>query len=296
MPGTPTNILFIVNPKAGITIKSRFLIKLLAGQYLDQSRYKPEIQFTQYAGHATELATAAVSNGIPAIVAVGGDGTINEVARALINTDSALGILPTGSGNGLAYHLKIPMNLIKALKVINGGKTRKIDTITVGDHVFTSIAGIGFDAKVAAKFAKSGVRGLVSYIKIIILEFRRYTPEKYELVVDGKKLETTALMISFANSDQFGFRSRIAPQASIDDGWLDVCIMSKPSLTKLLLSAPRVFTGTFGKSGYIEYLKGKEITIPGSSGKLVNIDGEAITLCSDLHLVMNPQSLKVITR
>lgn len=296
MPGATTNILFIVNPKAGITIKSRFLIKLLAGQYLDQSRYKPEIQFTQYAGHATELATTAVANRIPAVVAVGGDGTINEVARALVNTETALGILPTGSGNGLAYHLKIPMNLIQALKVINAGKTRKIDTIKVNDHVFTSIAGIGFDATVAAKFAKSGVRGLVSYMRIIIQEFRRYVPERYELYVDGAKQETTALMISFANSDQFGFRSRIAPQASIDDGWLDVCIMSKPSLTKLLLTVPRVFTGTFGKSGYIEYKRGKEIRIPGSSGKLVNIDGEAITLCSDLHLVINPSSLKVITR
>ncbi|MBK7029781.1 MAG: acylglycerol kinase family protein [Bacteroidales bacterium] len=166
------NILFIVNPRAGITIKSKFLIRLLAGQYLDNERYKPEVQFTKYATHATELAKEAVESGIPFVIAVGGDGTVNEGARALINTKTAMGILPTGSGNGLAHHLKIPMNIFQALRVINRGNTKYIDTVNLNDKVFTSIAGIGFDAKVAEKFASSGVRGLISYVRIILQEYQ----------------------------------------------------------------------------------------------------------------------------
>ncbi|NVO21610.1 MAG: diacylglycerol kinase family lipid kinase [Bacteroidetes bacterium] len=291
------NILFIVNPKAGITIKSKLFIRLLAGHYLDSERYMPEIQFTQYVSHATEIANEAVKNGIPTIVAVGGDGTINEVASALVNTGTVMGILPTGSGNGLAHHLKIPMNLISALRVINKGNSKLIDTISINNsRLFTSIAGIGFDAMVAEKFASSGVRGLFSYMRIIIQEFKNYQPVDYEMVLDGKIYNKNALFISFANSDQFGFRSRIAPQARIDDGWLDVCVVTKPSFFKVFFIAPRVFVGTVGKTGYAEYFKAKEVEIRRSGGSQVNIDGEAVTIEQDMKLKINPLSLRVIVK
>jgi diacylglycerol kinase (ATP) len=296
MEKTPRDILFIVNPKAGITIKSKFLIRLLAGQYLDQDRFNAEIQFTKYATHATELAAEAVKNGTPIVVAVGGDGTVNEVARALVHTETILGILPTGSGNGLAHHLKIPMSLIKALQVINTCNTRWIDTVDLNGKIFTSIAGIGFDAAVAEKFASSGVRGLLSYMRIIIQEYRQYPPGDYELHIDGVRYHRNALMISFANSDQFGFHSRIAPQAMIDDGWLDVCVVMKPAFHKILFAAPRVFFGTFGKTGYAEYFRGKHIRIPGTSGQKVNLDGEAVRLEEDLNITVKPKSLRVIVR
>jgi YegS/Rv2252/BmrU family lipid kinase len=290
------NILFIVNPKAGITIKSKLFIKLLAGHYLDSSRYTPEIKFTKYATHATELALEAVKNGIPIVVAVGGDGTVNEVACALVNSTVTLGILPTGSGNGLAHHLKIPMNLIQALRVINKGKSKPIDTININDRLFTSIAGIGFDAKVAEKFASSGVRGLLSYMRIILQEFRTYEPRDYEMLIDEKPVTRNALMISFANSDQFGFHSRIAPQAKIDDGWLDICVVTKPSLVRVFFAAPRVFFGTFGKTGYAEYFKAKKVEISKTGGSNVNIDGEAVTLDKDVKISVNPLSLRVLVR
>jgi diacylglycerol kinase (ATP) len=293
---TKTNILFIVNPRAGITIKSKFLIRLLAGQYLDNERYKPEVQFTKYATHATELASQAVESGIPIVIAVGGDGTVNEVARALINTDTAMGILPTGSGNGLAHHLKIPMNIFQALRVINRGNTKYIDTVKLNDKVFTSIAGIGFDAKVAEKFASSGVRGLISYVRIILQEYRTYQPLEYQLFIDGHEVNRKALMISFANSDQFGFHSKIAPQAKIDDGFIDVCVVTKPSILKVVISAPRVFFGTFGKTGYAEYFKAKEVTIAKTAGSKVNLDGEAFQIDNDVHININPLSLKMIVR
>ena len=290
------NILFIVNPKAGITMKNKLFMRLLAGHYLDADRYKPEIQFTKYANHATELAKEAVEKGIPTIVAVGGDGTINEVASALVNSKVTLGILPTGSGNGLAHYLKIPMNLIKALRVINKGNSRLIDTVHINQRLCTSISGIGFDATVADKFASSGVRGLLSYMRIILQEFRTYQPLEYKMNIDGKKIKRTALMISFANSDQFGFHSRIAPQARIDDGWMDICVVRKPTLSKVLFIAPRVFFGTIGKTGYVEYFKAREVLLDNTAGSKINIDGEAVTMEENAKIRVNPLSLRVIVK
>ena len=292
----PTNILFIVNPRAGITIKSKFIIQLLAGQYLDSSKYKPQVQFTQYPTHATELALDAVEKGIPVVIAVGGDGTVNEVARALVNTNTTMGILPTGSGNGLAHHLKIPMNIFNALKVINEGHTKYIDTVKLNEKIFTSIAGVGFDAMVAEKFASSGVRGLISYMRIIIQEYPGYMPLDYELIIDDKELRRNALMISFANSDQFGFHSRIAPQAMIDDGWLDICVVKKPTFFKVFFTAPRVFFGTLGKTGYAEYFRGKNIKILHTAGTKVNLDGEAFSVEKDIQISIIPRSLKMIVK
>jgi len=291
-----TKILFIVNPKAGITIKSKFFIRLLAGRYLDTSRYTPEMRSTEYATHATEIAREAVKNGIPVIIAVGGDGTVNEVATALVNTGVTMGILPSGSGNGLAHYLKVPMSLIKALQLINKGKTRLIDTVEINGRLFTSIAGIGFDATVAEKFAASGVRGLLSYMRNVLQEFRTYKPLDYRILIDGKTLDRTALMISFANSDQFGFRTRIAPQARIDDGWLDVCIVTKPSFSKVFFVAPKVFFGTLGKTGYVEYIRGKKILLEHTAGSTVNLDGEAVKIEDDVDIKVNPLSLKVLVK
>jgi diacylglycerol kinase (ATP) len=290
------NILFIVNPKAGITIKSKLLIRLLAGRYLDSRKYKPEVRFTKHASHATELAKEAIEKGIPTVIAVGGDGTVNEVASALVNTSTTLGILPTGSGNGLAHHLRIPMNLIQALKVINGGKSKQIDTVSINGRLFTSIAGIGFDATVAEKFASSGVRGFVSYMRIILQEFRKYEPRDYNITIDGEPYFRTALMISFANSDQFGFHSRIAPQAKIDDGFLDICVVGKPSVLKVFFIAPRVFFGSLGKTGYVEYFKGSRVELTGIESANVNIDGEAVKMDKNVSIKVNPLSLRVIVK
>ncbi len=287
-------ILFIVNPKAGVTIKSKFFISLLAGSYLNTEKYLPEVKFTKYAGHATELARDAAGEGAAVIVAVGGDGTVNEVASALVNTEIAMGILPSGSGNGLAHHLKIPMNLIKALMVINKGHTQMIDTVDINGKLFTSIAGIGFDARVAEKFALSGVRGLASYMWIILKEFRSYKPKVYKFNIRGEVFVREALMISFANSNQFGFHSRIAPQACIDDGILDICVVTKMPAHKIVFTAPRVFFGTFGKTGYAEYFRATELLLPGTAGSKVNIDGEAVLMTEDVKLKVNPLSLKVL--
>jgi diacylglycerol kinase (ATP) len=289
-----TKIIFIVNPKAGITPKSKVIIELLAGNIFPASRFIQEVVFTERVGHATELARDAVAREFDIVVASGGDGTINEVACAMVDTGIPMGILPAGSGNGLARCLGISMSYALALRTIIRGKTKLMDVASVNDKLFTSIAGIGFDAFVAKKFADSAIRGMLSYMQIILQEFRHYKPVKYNLTIDGKNIEKLALMIVFANSDQFGFNTRIAPEAKVDDGLLDVCVIRKMPVSKLLSVGYHSMRGTLVETGFVEYYKGKEISINNVEDPLMNIDGEPKIVNSPLKISIKPLSLCVI--
>ncbi len=287
-------IVFIVNPKAGITPKSKVIIELLAGNIIPSSRFIPEVIFTERAGHATEIAKNAIERGADIIVASGGDGTVNEVACALVNTGIPMGILPAGSGNGLARCLGISMSYALALRTIIRGNTKLMDVATVNDMLFTSIAGIGFDAFVAEKFAESYIRGMISYMQIILNEFSAYKPQTYKLTIDGVSIEKQALMIIFANSDQFGFNTRIAPDAKVDDGLLDICIIKKMPVSQLLNVGYHLMKGTPVKTGYAEYYKGRNISIQQETDPLMNIDGEPKVVKSPVNISINPLALCVI--
>jgi len=287
-------IVFIVNPKAGITPKSKAVIELLAGNVIPSSRFIPEVVFTQRAGHATELAKEALGRGADIVVASGGDGTINEVACAMVNTGIPMGILPAGSGNGLARSLGISLSYALALRTIIRGNTKLMDVAIANDTLYTSIAGVGFDAHVAQKFAESYLRGMFSYLKIILNEFRAYKPLTYKLTIDGVSMEKQALVIVFANGNQFGFNTRIAPDARVDDGFLDVCVMKKMPVSQLLNVGYHMMRGTPVKTGYTEYFKGKEITIETSSDPLMNIDGEPKIMQSPVKIKIQPLALNVI--
>jgi diacylglycerol kinase (ATP) len=287
-------IVFIINPKAGITPKFEAFMKLMIERLFQNSLYECKLAFTRYAGHAIEIAKDAIEDKVDYVVATGGDGTINEVARALFKSNVAMGILPTGSGNGLARHLGISMNLVKALKTIREGKVKSIDTAFVNGHLCTSIAGIGFDAIVAKRFSNTPVRGFMTYASIGIRLFRTYQPKKYAVIIDGVPVQTSALMINMANSNQFGFNVKIAPHALIDDGFIDICITSKPSMLRMCLASPRLFMGNWDKTAYTRYYKGQEVLIPNTKGELVNIDGESFQLPNDFHMHMNPKSLKIV--
>lgn len=287
-------IVFIVNPKAGITPKSKVVIELLAGNIIPASRFIPEVVFTERAGHATEIAKTAIENGADIIVASGGDGTVNEVACALVNTNIPMGILPAGSGNGLARCLGISMSYAFALRTIIRGNTKLMDVATVNDTLYTSIAGIGFDAFVAKKFAESSIRGMLSYMQIILQEFSSYKPGKYSLTIDGVSIEKQALMIVFANSDQFGFNTRIAPDAKVDDGLLDICVIRKMPVSQLLNVGYHSMRGTLNTTAYAEYFRGKEITISNIEDQLMNIDGEPKIVTAPVTISIKPLSLRVI--
>jgi diacylglycerol kinase (ATP) len=287
-------IVFIVNPKAGITPKSKVVIELLAGNIIPSSRFIPEVIFTERPGHATEIAANAIANGADIIVASGGDGTVNEVACALVDTNIPMGILPAGSGNGLARCLGISMSYALALRTIIRGNTKLMDVATVNDKLYTSIAGIGFDAFVAQKFAESSIRGMISYMQIILNEFSSYKPLTYNLTIDGEDYEKQALMIVFANSNQFGFNTKIAPDAKVDDGYLDICVVKKMPVTQLLNVGYNTMRGTLGNTGFAEYFRGKEISITNIHDPLMNIDGEPKIMNSPVSIKIKPLCLRVI--
>ncbi|MCB2207939.1 MAG: diacylglycerol kinase family lipid kinase [Bacteroidetes bacterium] len=285
-------ILFIVNPISGGKSSKKIPEQIRKG--IDTNKYDFHIKYTEHEGHATTIANEAVIAGIDIIVAVGGDGTMNEVASSLIHSQSILGIIPIGSGNGLARHLRIPLSASKAIQLINKGHFQFIDTAAVNNKPFISIAGVGYDALIARKFRASKKRGFSSYLQIIAGSFLTYKPKKYKVSANGKTLITRALFISFANSNQFGYNAQIAPKARLNDGLLDICIAQKPSLFEMPLIANLVLLKMIDKSPYVNIMPAKEVIIERKKGKYVNIDGEALKMDKKLNVKVVPSSLKII--
>lgn len=283
--------LFIVNPFSGVG-RGKAIERHLF-QHFNHELFNYELVYTERPGHATELCEAAVEKGIQLVVAVGGDGTVNEVARPLVGQKVSLGIIPSGSGNGLARHLKIPMETNKAVQVLNTKKTRRIDTVEVNDMFFLSIAGVGFDAVVAHKIAGEKRRGFLGYFRIAIGEYIKYRPKMFTMVIDGKKVKRKALFISFANSDQFGYNTSIAPHAKIDDGMIDICIMKKVPLWKTIFMAPLLYLRKIDRSPYVEIMRAREVDLK-QKNKRINLDGESVKMSNRLKIRVVPRSLEVV--
>lgn len=285
-------MLFIVNPISGGKEK-KFLPKLL-DRYFDTRRFEASMVYTQHEGHAGQLAFEATANGAEIIVAAGGDGTVNEVAGAIKNTPSCLGIIPYGSGNGLARHLKIPMDRRKALACLCAAKIDCIDSATLNNEHFFNMAGVGFDAHISLCFASRKTRGFMGYIETSIKELRHYKPMNYELEIDGKIYLRKAFMICFANSTQFGNNAHIAPQADIKDGMLDVCIVKPFPLYVFPILAFRMLAKTAHLSKYVEIIKAKHVILRRNHPGAVHLDGEPRVMGKELHINVDPLSLNVI--
>ncbi len=285
-------IVFIVNPISGVFRKDN--ISDLIEKHLDHSKFIYSVVLTERQGHATEICRERASNGTNIVVAVGGDGSVNEIARGLVGTETVLGIIPAGSGNGLAHHLKIPLSFKKAIDIINQEKVIKIDTGSINDRLFVSIAGIGFDGLVAARFAQNKRRGFLSYLRIVTELYPRYRPRKYRIFYDGKSIKTKALLIAFANSDQFGYHTSIAPEAQIDDGLLDIIIVQKPMMIEIPFIASLLYWRKIDSSKHIEIFKASELLIKTKKKRWVNIDGEAHRPSKKLYIKVHPQSLNIL--
>ena len=285
-------ICFIHNPISG----ARRLGKLenLVREHLDLDKFEYVIRETASPKDAMMLASEAVSDKFAVVVAVGGDGTINEVVQGMGNHPLVLGIIPVGSGNGLARHLGLSLEPEKALKTINGMKTRTIDTATINGYPFVSIAGLGFDARVANKYNKLKKRGFMSYTRIVTQEFFRYREREYIMTFNDQKITRKALLLSVANSNQFGYNTIIAPHALPDDGLLEIIITRKFPIGELPRMVSLLFTGKIDQSPYIESYRAKEIFILRKRGKRVNIDGEAVKMGREIFIRIQPASLIVI--
>lgn len=284
--------LFIINPISGG--KKKDGVPDLIHKYLDAGKFKAEIVFSDGVSHARQIAKEAVGK-FELIVAVGGDGTVNEVASATAGTDTILGIIPFGSGNGLSRFLGISMDTVKAIQLLNTGKVEAIDSAKLNGKSFFNMAGMGFDAHISEVFSHGKKRGFISYIKSTFQEISTYKPEVYQLEIDGKSYEREAFMLSFANSSQYGNDAHISPKASVQDGLLDVCIIKKFPIWRLVELGIRMMMKTADKTGYLEIIRGKHISVKRDKPGPVHLDGEPKIMGADTEIVVLPGSLKVIT-
>ncbi len=288
----PAKTLIIINPASGTNSKKEFT--KLFNKYLDHNQYDFSIEFTSQPGHATRLAQSAVLNAYGNIIAVGGDGTINEIARALIHTETALGIIPAGSGNGLARHLGIPLNPIKAINSLNNVSINSIDSASINGKPFFCTAGVGFDAHIGHKFSKAESRGLKSYIKISLKEFFRYSSHTYTIQTEDNRIKQEAFLVTFANTNQYGNNAFIAPKANIRDGLLDLCILKPFPLYLAPLIGVRLFASRIHQSRYMSTSKFTELLFERDKEGPVHLDGEPFTMPARLLVKCVPGSLNVL--
>lgn len=285
-------LLFIVNPISGPSSKGNILSAITDS--IDMQKYDVTIRFTNHSGHATEIASEAVAEGYDVVVAVGGDGTVNEVARALVGTDTALGILPCGSGNGLARHLHIPMNARKAVEIINAGEVDAIDVMTVNGQYCFCTAGVGYDAKVSADYAKESRRGLVTYAKKAIGGWLEYEPEDYIIEVNGQIFKRRAVAIVCANANQWGNDFHVAPKASLKDGLIDVTIIHPMKLQNVISMPVQMLGYSFDRNPDVETIKANRVVIKKRNMSAIHIDGEPLACEKSVKIAIAPLGIRVI--
>ncbi|MBK9695271.1 MAG: diacylglycerol kinase family lipid kinase [Elusimicrobia bacterium] len=253
-------------------------------------------QRTEGRGHGWELARRAVADGFDAVVAIGGDGTINEVARALVGTPAALGILPKGSGNGLAREFNIPLDPTAAARALPAYRPLAIDVGRVNGELFFNVAGFGLDARIARAFENSesgGRRGRWPYIKLGVREFLRYRPSPLTLHHDGGQTRVTPLLVALANGKQYGSGARIAPDAVVNDGLLDVVVVENAPWHRLLVAVPRIFAGTFRRASYLRTIRTQRLRVDFGEERPYHLDGE-VRSGRSLVVDLLPRALNVL--
>jgi diacylglycerol kinase (ATP) len=286
------NLLFIINPISGTRQK-----KSIPGEierYLNHDFYDYRIAYTERAGHASQLAKEAAEEGVDIVVAVGGDGTINEVARSLVHTRAALAIIPCGSGNGLARHLQIPTNPKGALEIINKGVVHCLDYGRLNGRPFFCTCGVGFDAFVSEKFAESGKRGLLQYAKNTIGIGLTYKPERYTISYDGQTETSEAFLITCANASQYGNNAFIAPTASMKDGLMDIIIMRPfPTITGGVVLL-QMFTKNLLSNAHVDLLRTSHIHISREKEGAVHCDGDPIKMGRELDIDLERRGINIV--
>lgn len=285
-------IVFVVNPISG-TQSKKAILKWI-DERMDRSIYDYSIVKTEYAGHATQIAASAAQNNVDVVVAIGGDGTINEIARSLVHTDTALGIIPCGSGNGLARHLRIPMEPKAAIDVINQGNRLCIDYGKINNIPFFCTCGVGFDAFVSLKFADSGKRGLLTYLENTLHESLTYQPETYEIENEEGTVKYKAWMIACGNASQYGNNAYIAPHASLTDGLMDVTIMEPFTVLDVPSLSFQLFNKTIDQNSRVKTMRAKKIKIHRTQDGVMHFDGDPLMAGKELEVEIIPSGLYVI--
>jgi YegS/Rv2252/BmrU family lipid kinase len=284
---------FIYNPKSGHNAKSPHLLER-ARLFIAQHRPDATLVQTERPRHATELARRAVDEGCEVVVAIGGDGTMNEVAAALTGTPAALGLIPCGSGNGLGRHLGIPGPGKGAFRALLDGDIRIIDTGLANGIPFFNAMGIGFDAEISHRFNRLTRRGLPAYVRTTFSTLLRFRAQKYLIRSGDMSIETSAFIISVANSDQYGNDCYIAPGASVDDGRLNITVLKSVHFFNALPIAVRLFTKTIDGSASVQRLLGPRFTIERPAAGLLHTDGETHETDAVIEITVRPRSLRIM--
>lgn len=287
------SILIIINPIAGVRPKDE--IPDLVRQVMpSEEGFDVTIRFTERAGHASEMASDAVARNLDTVVAIGGDGTINEVGRSLVGSQVKFGIVPMGSGNGLARHIQVPLDISKALECIRDGYYESVDYGTVNDHIFFCTAGVGFDAEVSAKFAEAGTRGPVTYLRSIMQLAGDYKPSTYVLHTDDGRVKEKANLIAIGNASQWGNNAYITPHASMTDGIFDVTIIKPLPLIELPRLTMQLFTRDLEQNPHVSTFRTSRLKIFMPHPAAVHVDGEPFQMEGVLDIRIHRAQLRII--
>ena len=286
-------IIFIINPISGTQNKDAIL--KMIDDLLDKEKYDYEIVKTAYAGHGIELATNAAKQNVDIAVAIGGDGTVNEVARGIVHSNTVLGIIPCGSGNGLARALHISLEPKAAIHILNNGKRLCIDYGKINEIPFFCTCGVGFDAFISMKFATAGKRGAMAYVQNTLTQYLSYKPETYEISTDENTVLYKAFLITCANADQYGNNAYIAPQASMTDGLLDITILEPFTVLDIAPLTLRLFNKTIDHDSRIKTFRTRKVTIHRTNPGVFHVDGDPRKGDKDLTIEIIPKGLNILT-
>ena len=288
----PKKMVFIVNPNSGTRLQAK--IKDNIDRYLNHRKFEYGIWYTEKPGHATELAQKAVADGYEIVVAVGGDGSINEVAAGLLHSETALGIVPAGSGNGLAMHLGYGRNIEAAIKKLNAAEVKKMDCGALNGRPFVNVAGIGFDGLVSNLMKGQTKRGFIPYFIKSIKAGLQYISKPCVLYMNGTAVEEKCFVVTVANGPMYGYNVSIAPDARMDDGLFSIVILKEAPRWQYFMAMPNVLSGKIFKENFVRHFTANELIIKSDGENFIHFDGEGSSYVGDLHFTMMPKSLKVL--
>lgn len=285
---------FVINPISGVNRNPKKICRWIE-EIFKNTEHQYKIEFTRQPGDGTLLARKAVDEQYDMVVVVGGDGTINEVGRGLCGTETALAVIPSGSGNGFARNFKIPLNQYQAIKLLLNPKIVTIDAGKINEHHFFNVAGFGLDANICQHFEAFGIRGPLPYFLVGTRAFIDYKPDPVQIKLDDKEFEFTPLVVSIANSPEYGNGAIIAPGARPDDGYLDVAILDHIPLWKAASNLHRLFNGTIDHFSAFHTFRVKTVEIKRPAPGAIHTDGNPHQEIPELTVNVIPNSIKVVT-
>ncbi len=292
MANLKKKVYVIINPVSGTSSKQHLPHKI--AETIDPHLFDVHIFITGYAGHGSEIAKQAIEDKADYVIAAGGDGTVNEVARTLVGSETALGIIPMGSGNGLGRDLNIPTDPKKALEVIKEENVITIDYGKVNGRIFFCTCGVGFDAEVAAKASGKKNRGSLMYLKNMLEIFFKQKPQTYEIICPEGTIHDKAFVVTCANASQYGYNAHIAPHADIQDGLMNIAILKPLSILDVPQTSLQLFTKKIDENSKMIELLTSKVTIKRKNAGVMHIDGDPIEMGKEINVEIIPGGLKVL--